>query len=247
MRRMSAGRSLVAAFAGWALLGAGGAAQAPAPRIFQGVYTTAQAERGKATYTSACIRCHGGDLAGTTAPALKGDRFMSTWGGESVGRLFEKIRDTMPPNFSTTLDDAAKVEIVAYILQTNGYPAGARDLVAGNELAAIQILRPGEQPKVQNFSLVQAVGCLARGDGNRWLLRNSSEPVATTEDAPAAGALETAAGAPLGSGSFVLLSAAPFDPASHQGQKVEARGLIYRDGDASLLTVTALRPVGQCP
>ena len=39
-------------------------AQAPAPapaaeaRIWQGVFTAAQAARGKETYTTACLRCH---------------------------------------------------------------------------------------------------------------------------------------------------------------------------------------------
>jgi hypothetical protein len=38
------------------LLVAGAAAQAPTPPIWQGVYTSAQAERGKTVYLSACIR-----------------------------------------------------------------------------------------------------------------------------------------------------------------------------------------------
>jgi mono/diheme cytochrome c family protein len=221
------------------------AAQAPAPSIWDGVYSAAQAERGRSVYLNACIRCHGADLAGTTAPALTGDRFFATWGGDSISRLFEKIRDTMPPNFSTTLDDSAKLDIVAFILQTNGYPAG-RDLRAGNALAAIQILRRGEQPKVQNFALVQAVGCLARGENNQWVLQRSSSPAATTESAPTEAALGAAASAALGTGRFVLLSAAPFSPAASEGRKVEARGLIYQDAADSLLTLTSLKSVGAC-
>ena len=237
-------RTLVsAAVSIWAIAATLGA-QAPAPSIWDGVYSTAQAERGRGVYMGACIRCHGADLAGTTAPALKGDRFFDSWGGDSVSRLFEKIRDTMPPNFSTTLDDGAKRDIVAFILQTNGYPAG-RDLPAGSELAAIQILRRGEQPRVQNFALVQAVGCLARGE-NRWMLRRSSSPVATTESVPTDAAVTSAASAPLGDSTFVLLSAAPFNPATLEGHKVEARGLIYQDSGDALLTLTSLKGVGNC-
>jgi mono/diheme cytochrome c family protein len=236
---------LAAAIVIWSLAAAV-AAQAPAPSIWDGVYGAAQAERGRTVYLNACIRCHGADLAGTTAPALKGDRFFATWGGDSVSRLFEKIRDTMPPNFSTTLDDSAKLDIVAFILQTNGYPAG-RDLASGNALAAIQILRRGEQPEVQNFALVQAVGCLSRGENNRWVLQRSSSPAATTESAPTEAALTAAASVPLGTGSFVLLSAAPFNPAASEGRKVEARGLIYQESGDSLLTLTSLRNVGSCP
>src|SRR5688572_26571122 len=103
--------------------------QAPAqPGIWQGVYTTAQAERGRATYATTCLRCHNPDLSGDRGPALKGERFMTSWGGGSVTRLFEKIRDTMPPFATSTLDDQAKLDVVAFILQTNGFPAADKQL-----------------------------------------------------------------------------------------------------------------------
>ena len=220
-------------------------AQAP-PRIWQGVYTADQARRGKTSYDTSCVRCHGADLLGTTAPPLKGERFMSTWGGESVSRLFDKIRDTMPPLFGTFVSDEAKMDIVAYILQSNGYPEGKTEIAAGSGLASIQILAKGEQASVQNFALVQVVGCLARED-NRWRLRQTGEPVATTATTPTSEALSQAAGTPLGTGDYLLLSAAPFDPASQQGRKVEARGLLYSEPGNSRLTVTSLAPVGRCP
>ncbi len=124
------------------------------PRIWQGVYTTAQAERGKAVFNTTCLRCHGEDLAGNTAPALKGDRFQSSWGGDVIESLFTKVRDTMPPNFGTILDDQVKLDIVTYILQTNGFPSGSTELAVGSaDLATTSILKKGEQAGVQNFSL----------------------------------------------------------------------------------------------
>jgi mono/diheme cytochrome c family protein len=217
------------------------------PRIWQGAYTSAQAERGKTTFNAACIRCHGADLAGTTAPALKGDRFLATFGNETVDRLFLKIRDTMPPNFGTILDDSAKIDIVSYILQTNGFPAGARELTpVGDELAAIQIVKQGQQAAVTNFSLVQTVGCLTRGPNESWVLTDTAEPVAARDDAPSREALTTAASKPLGKGRFLLLNAAPHNPATHQGHKMEARGLIYVDPADPRLTLTSLQMVGNC-
>lgn len=222
--------------------------QADAPRIWQGVFTKAQADRGRETYTAACIRCHGGDLGGTTAPALKGERFMASWGGDHLGRLFEKIRDTMPPNFSTTLDAAAKLDIIAYILEANGYPAGPRDLpAAAGELSSIVILRQGEEPRAQNFALVRTIGCLERDGGNRWVLTRTADPQPTQEHRPAPDALAAAASAPLGRQTFLLLSAAPFNPAAHQGAKMEARGLVYLEPGDARLTLTSLTPVGSCP
>jgi cytochrome c5 len=228
-------------------------AQAPAPaavpgsepRIWQGVFSAAQAARGKDTYTGACLRCHAGDLAGVTGPALTGDRFYQSWGGEPIDRLFLKIRDTMPPNFGTILDEKAKLDVVAYILQANGFPAGTNELtVGGDDLASAQILKKGQQAAVQNFSLVQTVGCLVKGDGNSWRLARTAEPLSTREDVPSAQALQSAASRPLGTRTIQLLSVVPFSPASHEGQKMEARGLIYNDPADSKITLTSLQPTG---
>jgi len=223
------------------------AQDATTPRIWQGVYTTAQAERGKATFTTACLRCHGADLSGTTAPALKGERFQMTWGGDTVEGLFGKIRDTMPPNFGTVVDDQAKLDVVAYILQTNGYPAGQTELVLQSpDLAAAQILKKGEQATVQNFSLVQTVGCLARGPDDRWLLTRTADPLTARDETPTAQAIASAAKRPLGTKTFLLLSVKPFNPESHQGHKMEARGLIYNEPGDLRLTLTSLQMAGNC-
>jgi hypothetical protein len=222
-------------------------AQNPEPRIWQGVYTTAQAERGKTNFNSSCLRCHGDKLQGNTAPALSGDRFFTTWGSEPIGSLFAKIRDTMPPNFGTSIDDQTKLDIVAYILQTNGYPAGQAELTQnGNDLATAQILKKGEQAIVQNFSLVQTVGCLARGPENTWVLTRTSDPLVTRDEAPSSQSLAAAAKRPLGTHTFRLLSAKPFNPEAHQGHKMEARGLIYNEPGDERLTLTSLQMAGTC-
>jgi S-disulfanyl-L-cysteine oxidoreductase SoxD len=235
------------AFAVAATCIAGLRAQAPAaePRIFQGIYTEAQAARGRETFTTNCLRCHGADLLGTTAPALKGDRFFTSWGGEPVDRLFLKIRDTMPPSFGTALlDDKTKLDIVAYILKSNDYPSGTSELVVGNpDLTTALILKKGQQITVQNFTLVQTVGCLAR-DGEAWKLTRTAEPVSTREDSSSPESLQSASAQPLGSRTFLLLSVVPFSPATHVGQKMEARGLVYNDAEDSRITLTSLKPTG---
>ena len=228
--------TIVAAFTGSVAL----RAQAPRPRIWQGVYTPAQAERGKATFATTCLRCHNADLSGDRGPALKGERFMTSCGGGSVTRLFEKVRDTMPPFATSTLDDQTKLDIVTFILQVNGFPAGEKEL-ASADLDSIDIVAPGEVPKVQNFARVQVVGCLARGDENRFLLTNASEPVASTADN-----VTLPVPAP-GTARVVLLNAAPFKPEGQVGQRVDARGLLYRDDRDILLTVSALKALGACP
>ena len=50
----------------------------------------------------------------------------------------------------------------------------------------------------------------------------------------------------LGAGRVVLLNATPFNPETHIGQRVEARGIVYRDNEDILLVVSALKAVGAC-
>ncbi len=215
------------------------------PRIWQGVYTTSQAERGKAVFNTTCLRCHAEDLSGTTAPPLKGERFQSSWGGDVIESLFTKVRDTMPPNFGTILDAQVKLDIVTYILQVNGFPAGSAELVVGStDLASAQILQKGQQAGAQPFSLVQTVGCLTSGANNTWLLTQTAEPVPTREESPSDSGLAAAVSRPLGTKTFRLISAVPFKPESQTGQKVEARGLIYTEPGDERINLTSLRTTG---
>lgn len=215
------------------------------PRIWQGVYTTAQAERGKAVFNTTCLRCHGEDLGGTTAPPLKGERFQSSWGGDVIESLFTKVRDTMPPNFGSTLEDQVKLDIVTYILQVNGFPTGATELRVGSaDVASAQILKKGEQAGAQNFSLVQTVGCLTSGANNTWVLTQTAEPVPTREETPSESGISAAASRPLGTKTFRLISVVPFKPESQTGQKVEARGLIYTEPGDERINLTSLRSTG---
>jgi len=221
-------------------------AQAPEPRIWQGVYSEAQAARGKEVFSSTCIRCHGPDLNGVTGPALKGDRFFQTFGSEPIDRLYLKVRDTMPLNYGDTVTDLNKLDAVTYILQVNGFPSGPGELkLATEDLATALILRKGQQAVVQNFSLVTAVGCLAKGDGNTWLLTRSTDPVTTRDDTSTPQMLAAAATRPLGDKTVRLLNSVPFKPEEHVGRRMEARGLIYNDAGTTRLNVTSLQVASQ--
>src|SRR5262249_34984865 len=158
------------------------AAQDPAPagKIWSGVYSAAQAERGKVPFTGICRRCHADTLEGSRrGPALKGESFMVDWEAQDLRRLLDKIRDTMPPDSPSSLDDTEYLDVMTYILQANGYPAGPKELTA-DMLGDIQLVRaPGSAPRqAQNFSVVEIVGCLER-DGDGWFLTRTTEPVLT--------------------------------------------------------------------
>jgi S-disulfanyl-L-cysteine oxidoreductase SoxD len=96
-----------------------------------GVYTDAQAVRGKAFYSDTCLQCHGGELEGVEEdPALAGRVFLSHWGKSSVGALHAYIDKTMPPGNGGALGAVAEADVVAYILSRNGFPAGSTPLPA---------------------------------------------------------------------------------------------------------------------
>ena len=103
---------------------------------FDGVFTEAQAERGKQNFlTGRCGGCHKLDLTGDRGPTLKGDDFLAHWDNGSVATLFDKIRETMPPNAPNESTDDAKIDIVAYLLQQNNFPAGKTELRADADVA----------------------------------------------------------------------------------------------------------------
>lgn len=93
-------------------------------------YTAAQAERGKASYQHSCEVCHGseldnGDFGG---PPLKGAAFRSHWGSGSASALFAYVKATMPTDNPGGLNDSTYADILAFVLQSNGYPAGNAEL-----------------------------------------------------------------------------------------------------------------------
>lgn len=218
---------------------------APAePRIWIGVYTAAQAQRGKSNFEKSCSACHNVNLNGSArAPALLGAGFLKNWDNASAQDLFAKMRDSMPAGSPASVSPDEKIEILAYLLQANGFPSGSTDL-DGKELGTIQIVQKGE-PTAPNFSLTRVIGCLTPRDGTHWTIIRATDPVVTNAEQPAPAALKEAGEKPLGTGTFDLLNTVPFRPASYAGQKVEARGLLYRDSKRSLLNLVSLETTGQ--
>ena len=108
-----------------------GAQDASSPSLSSGVFTAAQAKRGSDAYQASCAGCHGSDLHATDAEAvdLTGPAFAARWSGKTLQERFERIRDTMPLGNGNTLGDKMYMDIVAFILQFNDFPAGNQELV----------------------------------------------------------------------------------------------------------------------
>jgi mono/diheme cytochrome c family protein len=107
--------------------------------VGQGVYSDAQAARGKTLYQSKCATCHGDALGGQIGPPLTGSDFVSVWSKESLFELGSKIRNTMPQGEPGSLSSDQTADLLAYILQAGKIPSGRADL-RGDE-ATLKALR----------------------------------------------------------------------------------------------------------
>ena len=104
-------------------------AAAGAQTIWDGVFTQAQAERGRDVYRKSCASCHKPDLLGeSAAPPLAGPEFAQRWAGQSVDDLLTTIRRSMPQEAPDSLGTAAYADLVSFLLSVNGSPAGQSEL-----------------------------------------------------------------------------------------------------------------------
>jgi S-disulfanyl-L-cysteine oxidoreductase SoxD len=109
-------------------------AQETTSSVLDGVYIEVQAVRGADSFAKNCAVCHGASLGGVgEAPALVGAQFISDFNGLTVGDLFERIRTTMPLNNPGVLSRDQYADILAFMLKSNGYPAGERELYRRSE------------------------------------------------------------------------------------------------------------------
>jgi mono/diheme cytochrome c family protein len=113
--------------------------------VWNGVFSTQQAARGKEQYTSRCSMCHLEDLRGDgMAPALVGDSFMLQWSDLTAGELFGRIRASMPQDSPRSLTDEVYSDILAYIFEANHFPAGEQDLA--HDLGTLKAITIAKRP-----------------------------------------------------------------------------------------------------
>jgi len=104
-------------------------------------FTAAQAATGKTAYNSNCAVCHGNTMTnGTFGPPLAGEFFKNTWSGRTVRALYN-LAKAMPPASPGSLPADTYENIVAYVLEVNGFKAGNAQLKAGGEALDGMIIR----------------------------------------------------------------------------------------------------------
>jgi len=97
-----------------------------------GVYTLAQAAKGRDVFASSCQSCH-------TPTQHSGPPFRNKWFGRSLGDLYAYIRKEMPKNEPGSMSDEDYVRALAYLLRMNGMPTGSTPLTADS--AALHRIR----------------------------------------------------------------------------------------------------------
>jgi polar amino acid transport system substrate-binding protein len=97
------------------------------------LYTADQATAGAAVYAQSCAACHGAQMEGVAAPALKGPALgdMAAAQGLTAQTLLDVVANTMPQSDPGSLKPEEYNAVTAYILQQNNYPAGTAALTTG--------------------------------------------------------------------------------------------------------------------
>ncbi len=84
-------------------------------------YTADQAVRGEGFFRETCLSCH-------ESSEFRGSTFEREWRGRTVRNLYAAIAYSMPDDNPGGLPAQTYTDIIAYILEINGYPPGSSEL-----------------------------------------------------------------------------------------------------------------------
>jgi hypothetical protein len=152
---------MLAATAGFGLFIVAG--QEPAPSA---IFTSAQAEAGRAAYENTCGKCHTPTLLGRKGEPgelppvsslsadyqkfigprgfvspLAGQVFIDRWGSKTAAQLIARFQETVNVFPPEGMDRETTVNITAYVLQVNGAKAGSRPLTRTTDVVVSSITR----------------------------------------------------------------------------------------------------------
>lgn len=222
--------------------------QAARRTVLDGVYTEAQAKRGMDAYDGKCGSCHKPTLdGGAEAMPLRGEHFLETWRDDSLEPVFQHMSTRMPRRpvgEPGTLSANTYVDIIAYILKVNEYPAGTVELTREALGNVLLVGKEGPQPLATNAT-VQVVGCFMPGSRDEWVLTKAGDLQRTrdaSEITPAE--LKAAADKPLGAQKFRLSNLDDFKPGFRpemwKGREVFAKGPLTRSSSGDRIFVLSL-------
>jgi nitrate/TMAO reductase-like tetraheme cytochrome c subunit len=102
-----------------------------------GWYTVEQAAAGSSLFQQSCSPCHGANLEGGAGPALTGSSWQQLYAGAKLLRPWGEIKGPMAAYAGATFTMQQSLDILAFLLQRNGYAAGNEPLTDTRELSDI--------------------------------------------------------------------------------------------------------------
>jgi PQQ-dependent dehydrogenase (methanol/ethanol family) len=127
-----------------------------------GGFTQAQVTAGANLYAVHCAQCHGASLQGESGPALTGTNFRTSINSvyPTGAALYRFISTQMPLNAPGSLSQPAYLQLTAYILSKNGFPAGNTPLTAANaatlQLAGKRLVTQQQRPQAVEITRAAA-------------------------------------------------------------------------------------------
>ncbi len=97
-------------------------------------FSLEQARRGRAVFRRSCTECH-------YSSEFRDRQFRFKWRRRTAGHLFGHIVSTMPEDAPGSLSLQEYVDVVAYILELNGFEPGAGELPPDEEALKALSLR----------------------------------------------------------------------------------------------------------
>jgi mono/diheme cytochrome c family protein len=105
-------------------------------------FTAAQAAAGRKAYNASCAVCHGSTMTnGTMGTPLAGEYFRNKWTGRTVRAFYDRAHKTMPPAAPASLPKDVYADIVAWILEVNGFKPGGSALPPGGDALDTMVIR----------------------------------------------------------------------------------------------------------
>lgn len=103
------------------------------------LYTEEQARRGQRAFRQVCSDCH-------YTSEFKGPVFTDAWARRTARDFYRELRRTMPDDNPGGLPRQTYVDVMAYILELNGYPDGPDELPPDDDILGSFRLTPPAGP-----------------------------------------------------------------------------------------------------
>jgi mono/diheme cytochrome c family protein len=227
-----------------------GAAKPYVTDTTRGVFSKAQAQRGKTAYTRNCQGCHSNNLQGEgIEPPLIGELFIDAWREDRLFSLYDYMVERMPKEGRNSTPGSLKpqqyVDILAFVLERNGFPAGPQDLALPS-LGDIQFVGLEGAAALPASAMVRSVGCLQQ-QADHFVLEQASE-LTRVRVVDETDEHELALSREIGAGTlrFPLVNVLQAIPAADRlhGKRVQVKGILHVDADGQSLHVLHIAALG---